>query len=240
MVSFWPPLSETEVAQCKEFGKVCSLNEHFRGIDVNLFENKPTYSQIKIFCPDAKFRLKASECEKVYTDIFYSAFGQIGILATNIFHKGFRIEEFSFLHRTYPKEKPQEFVPMVPLKTIGAFLYWKKLFAMGLNEDITTNISNNDDKLKLKEITKETVDARPLVSENRDFILRTAEELGLWKRYRSMDDFKPTLYADPRLKEAFENVIQEHPETITFYHYMPLTEDELILINQAINNGHGQ
>jgi hypothetical protein len=234
VVTFSPPLSQDEVAQCKEFGRMCVLNEHFTGIDVGLFTDEPTHSQIKIFCSEATFHVKLSEAERVYTGIFYEAYGQIARLAMNVFYKGFHIDEFSFLYRTHPKEATGEFVPLVPLKTVWAFLLWKALFAMSLKQDLAARVPDGD-RMKLKEVVREMDDARPVVAENRDFILRMAEHLGVWKPYQSEADSMPLVESDPRLGEAVEKALKEQPEAVSFYHYMPATDGELAMINRHLS-----
>ena len=228
-----PQLSERDLSFFKEIGRVGAASKYFSGVDVNVFENGGGVTWIKIYCPDANFNVKLSEAKKMYTDIFYGIFGDVAKVCFGLLHKNFNVTEYSFLYRLEPKERPGEFVPLVTLETVGAFIFWGRMYAKNLNEDITKQISDKNDKIKLKGMMKEFADARPMVAENKDFILRMAKELDIWKPYKTLRDVSPSTLNKTELI-ALKDVSQKN-RAIMHYHWMPLDEAELKLINDYIN-----
>ena len=234
MITISPALKEGDINFLKTLGEISNLSTYFDKIDVSIFDNQKEFSQVKIFCPEAKFNIKLSNAEEKYTKIFYDAFGQIGALCMGLLHRKFQVDEYSFLYRINPKEAPNEFVPLVELKTAGAFLLWGRMYAKSLKEDITKNVKNKDDKNKLKEITKEIDDARLMVAENRDFILKMAQETGVWKPYKTIDDVRISakLLTDKQIKTLA--AVAKEKQLTMHYHWMPLNDVELKLINDYI------
>jgi hypothetical protein len=93
-------------------------------------------------------------------------------------------------------------------------------------------VKDANDKEKLKEITKDITDARPLVEENKDFILEISRKLGILKPYTEKD-----LTGDPWILKAFKETIdsdKKYDGTEAYKGYMPLSDDELRLINEYV------
>ena len=234
VLAFTPLISDTERQALSRIMKTSKLSTLFSTIETSDYGNSKDgrWSLIKVYCPNAKFRVSLYEAEKTYTDIFYYVFGLASQFAISL-KREMDVMEYSFLYRFKPKEKPDEFVPLVPLKTIGAFIFWRRLYGQSLKVDLTKAIPNKQDKERFKSIIKKTDDARPIVEENRDFILSMAQKIGLWKPYQSSQEFKPTLAKIPNVK--MEDLIGKSTgaESV-YYHYMPLTDAELKLINRYI------
>ena len=143
------------------------------------------------------FTVSLSKAEKTYTEIFYNLFGRTASLCIGALKRDLDITEFDLLYRFVPKEKSGEFMPLITVKTIGAFIFYRKIIAKSTHEDLIGMVTDANDKEKLKEITKDTADARPLVEENKEFILEISRKLGILKSYTEKD-----LTGDPVILKA--------------------------------------
>ena len=236
---------DDDIKMMSAISKNYNLRKYFKNIDIKSYARGNEQAKkgkldkdafyIKIFCPDALFRVKLSDAEKVYTEMFYDIYGMIGSICLNILHTKFSVIEYSFLYRFMPKEKPGEFVPMVALKTVGAFLIWGALYVKNRKENIIKNISNEDDRKRLKEILKDTDDGRPVVSQNKDFILKMAEQTGVWKPYRTKEDVRISPQLSTSELEAEYKILNEKKAT-GYYHYMPFKENEIKVISEYLKD----
>ena len=234
ILAFYPVLNEGELRMLGHIVKTSKLAQQFTHIDVSDYGKTKDgkWSTVKVYCLDAKFNVKLSEAEELYTKIFYDLFGLAGSFA-GFSHKDLDIQEYSFLYRFVPKERPDEFMPIITLKTIGAFIFWRRLFAKSKREDITKAVPSKY-RERLKEIVKDTPDARSMVAENRDFILDVAQKVGVFKPYRNVDELKPTIFKlGKKAQDAYKETVESSKGAVSYYHFMPILDDELELVNKA-------
>ena len=226
--TFAPPMSENELLFFKATINNSILPKYFKTIDITRYSDTAAKSQIKVFCPEVKFSTSLSEAEKKYTEIFENVYSLVTGVCFKL-NKQFDTTEYSFLYRYTPKEKPNEFVPIFPLKKVGALLFWRRVYAKSMEEDVTSKIKKKGDKAKFKEVFRECTDERPLAYENADYILRVAEDIGLFKPYKTVDEVKHihTIPLDVAMKMPMKG-------GVGYGHYMPLTEKEANLVKEYI------
>ena len=228
-----PKLKEEEFGLVKKTLVTEPLfRKYFGYVDVTDLGDNGAGSMIKIYCSNALFTVSLSKAEKAYTEIFYSMFGRTASLCIGVLKRDLDIIEFDLLYRFIPKEKSGEFMPLITLKTIGAFIFWGKIIAKSRHEDLIKMVKDANDKEKLKEITKDITDARPLVEENKGFILEISKKLGILKPYTEKD-----LIGDPVILKAAKETIDSdkiYDGTEAYKGYMPLSDDELRLVNEYI------
>jgi hypothetical protein len=208
------------------------FRKYFGYVDVTDFGDSGAWSRVKIYCPNALFTVSLSKAEKAYNEIFYNMFGRTASLCMGVLKRDLDIIEFDLLYRFIPKEKSGEFMPLITLKTIGAFIFYRKIIAKSTHEDLIKMVTDTKDKEKLKEIMKDITDARPLVEENKDFILEISRKLGILKPYTQKE-----LIGDPVMVKAIKETIDRdkiYDGTEAYKGYMPLSDNELRLVNEYI------
>lgn len=227
-----PKLEEREFELVKRTLKMEPLFKNYFGyIDVTMLGDTGAWSKIKLYCSNTLFTTTVSNAEKVYTELFYMLFGRIAYLCQVGLKKDLDIVEFDLLYRIMPKEKSGDFIPLLSLRTIGAFIFWRKINAMNM-QDLTKKVTTEMDKERLREIMGSASDSRPIVEKHRDFILNLSTELGLLKPLTKKD-----LVNDPTLVKAIEDTAKSdkaYDGTEAYKGFMPLSDDELALINDFI------
>jgi len=88
------------------------LNQYFDDIDVGIFDaEEPGYTQIKLFCPSAKFKLKPTESLKFYKELYK----QVEENIMNGFREGGRYKcvpiKFAVLEILHPGESEDVYIP---------------------------------------------------------------------------------------------------------------------------------
>ena len=83
-----------------------------------------TWQRVKVFCDEARFRIRTSDAEGYYTAMLYAMFNVASVLIERM-KKNFDVEEFSLLYRFVPKEHKDEFLPLFSLGTAMAFVLWR-------------------------------------------------------------------------------------------------------------------
>jgi hypothetical protein len=208
------------------------FRKYFGYVDVTDLGDNGAWSKLKIYCSNSLFTVALSKAEKTYTEIFYNIFGRTASLCMGVLKRNLDIIEFDLLYRIIPKEKSGEFMPLITLKTIGAFIFYRKIIAKSTHEDLIKMVTDTKDKEKLNEIMKDIADARPLVDENKDFILEISRKLGILQPYSEKD-----LTDDPVILKATKETIDSdkiYAGTEAYKGYMPLSDDELRLVNKYI------
>jgi hypothetical protein len=208
------------------------FRKYFGYVDVTNRGDEGAWTKIKIYCSNPLFTVRLSKAEQTYTEIFYSIFGRTASLCIGALKRDLDVTEFDLLYRFVPKEKSEEFMPLITLKTIGAFIFWGKLIAKSRHEDLVKMVTNTIDKERLKEITKDIADARPLVETNRDFILEISRKLGILQPYNEKE-----LIDDPVILQAVKKTIDNdkiYDGAEVYKGYMPLSDEELRLVNEYI------
>jgi hypothetical protein len=209
------------------------FRKYFGYFDVTDLGDDGTWSKVKIYCSNSLFTVGLSKAEKAYTEIFYNMFGRTASLCMGALKRNLDIIEFDLLYRVIPKEKLGEFMPLITLKTIGAFIFYRKIIAKSMHEDLIKMVTDAKDKEKLNEIMKDIADARPLIEENKDFILEISRKLGIFIPYTEKD-----LIGDPAMLKAAEKTIESdkiYDGTEAYKGFMPLSDGELRLVNEYIS-----